>query len=76
MKIAKPLLLVSTPIGVIWGVTVAWQIKPWLGVLMLVLLSVISVFIGYTVCVIRREQRLLQKQACSSSNAKSQHKVP
>jgi membrane protein implicated in regulation of membrane protease activity len=57
MKIAKPILLVSTPIGVIWGVVVAWQIHPWLAWLMMALLSVVSVFIGYTVYVVRREQR-------------------
>lgn len=57
MKIAKPLLLVSTPVGTIWGVVVAWQMKPWLGILMTILLCVISVFIGYTVHVIRREHQ-------------------
>jgi hypothetical protein len=68
MKIAKPLLLVSTPIGVVWGVIVAWQMKPWLGVLMAVLLTVLSIFIGYTVHVIRREQHSQQPRNISSSN--------
>ena len=57
MRIAKPLLLVSTPVGVIWGVVVAYCMHPWLAWLMIALLSVISVFVGYTVYVIRREQR-------------------
>ena len=57
MKIAKPLLLVSTPVGVVWGVTVAYRMHPWLGWLMMALLAVISIFIGYTVHVICREQR-------------------
>jgi len=69
MKIAKPLLLVSTPIGVIWGVVVAWKMKPWLGILMAILLCVISIFIGYTVHVIRREHRQSQTSRSSSSNA-------
>jgi len=60
MKIAKPLLLVSTPVGTIWGVVVAWQMKPWLGILMAILLTVISIFIGYTVHVIRRERQQAQ----------------
>ena len=67
MKIAKPLLLVSTPIGTIWGVVVAWQMKPWFGVLMAILLTVISIFIGYTVHVIRREQQ----QSSQSRNPSS-----
>ena len=58
MRIAKPLLLVSTPVGVIWGLVVAYRMKPWLAWLMLGLLTVISIFIGYTVAVIRREQRV------------------
>ncbi|MES1195848.1 MAG: hypothetical protein ABUL58_02785 [Steroidobacter sp.] len=57
MRIAKPLLLVSTPAGVIWGLVVAYQMKPWLGWLMLCLVTIIGIFIGYTVAVIRREQR-------------------
>jgi len=59
MRIAKPILLVSTPIGVVWGVVVAWQIHPWLAWLMIALLAVVSAFIGYTVYVIRHEQRTL-----------------
>lgn len=57
MKIAKPLLLVSTPIGVIWGVSVAYRMHPWLAVLMIILVSVVGTLIGYTVHIIRREQR-------------------
>ena len=57
MRIAKPILLVSTPIGVVWGVVVAYQFHHWLAALMIAMLSVVSTFIGYTVQVIRREQR-------------------
>jgi membrane protein implicated in regulation of membrane protease activity len=56
LRIAKPMLLVSTPIGVIWGVIEAYRFHPWLAVLMVLLLGVISAFIGYTVRVIRRER--------------------
>ncbi len=56
LRIAKPLLLVSTPIGVVWGVVEAYRFHPWLAVLMTLLLGVISAFIWYTVRVIRREQ--------------------
>ena len=68
MKIAKPMLLVSTPVGVIWGVVTAWQIHPWLAWLMMALLSVIIAFIGYTVYVIRREQRNQTSNIDSTSN--------
>lgn len=57
MKIAKPILLVSTPIGVVWGVVEAYRFKPILAVLMGLLLGVISAFMWYTVRTIRHEQR-------------------
>lgn len=57
MRIAKPILLVSTPVGVVWGLIEAWRFKPVLALLMGALLSVISIFIWMTVRTIRREQR-------------------
>lgn len=62
MRIAKPLLLVSTPVGVVFGVIEAWRVGAWLGSLMLVLIGVIAGFALLTVRVIRadrnrREQR-------------------
>ena len=38
MRIAKPILLVSTPVGVAFGLIEAWRVGAWLGTLMLVLL--------------------------------------
>ncbi len=57
MRIAKPILLVSTPIGVVWGVVEAWRFKPVLALLMCALLSIVSAFIWLTVRTIRREQQ-------------------
>jgi hypothetical protein len=57
LRIAKPILLVSTPVGVVWGVIEAWRFKPVLALLMCALLSVISAFIWMTVRTIRREQQ-------------------
>jgi phage shock protein PspC (stress-responsive transcriptional regulator) len=68
MRIAKPMLLVSTPIGVIWGVCVAYQMKPWLAWLMLVLLAVVGAFIAYTVAVIRREKIQASQDASKAPN--------
>jgi hypothetical protein len=55
MRIAKPLLLVTTPIGVVAGLREAWRFHWWLAVLMGALLLVITVFIAMTVRVARRE---------------------
>ena len=57
LKIAKPMLLVLTPIGVGWGLIEAWRFHWWLAVLMGVLVSVISLFMWMTVKRIRAERR-------------------
>ena len=56
MKIAKPLLLVMTPIGVAWGLLEAWRFHWWLAVLMAVLLSLVSLFTWFTVRRIRADR--------------------
>jgi hypothetical protein len=56
MTIAKPLLLVMTPIGVAWGLVEAARFHWWLAVLMGTLLTVISLFIWSIVKRIRAER--------------------
>jgi len=57
VRIAKPMLLVLTPIGVGWGLIEAWRFHWWLAVLMGMLVSVISLFMWMTVKRIRDERR-------------------
>ena len=56
MKIAKPLLLVMTPVGVGWGLVEAARFHWWLAVLMGVLLGVISLFVWNLVRRVRAER--------------------
>jgi len=56
VKIAKPMLLVLTPIGVGWGIIEAARFHWWLGVLMGALVTVISLFMWMTVKRIRAER--------------------
>jgi hypothetical protein len=56
VKIAKPMLLVLTPIGVGWGLMEAWRFHWWLAVLMGSLVAVISLFMWMTVKRIRAER--------------------
>ncbi len=56
MRIAKPLLLVMTPIGVGWGLVEAWLFHWWLALLMAILLGVVSLFTWLTVRRIRSER--------------------
>ena len=56
MRIARPILLVSTPIGVLFGLREAWRLAgPGMAVLMALMLAVVSGFIWMTVRTIRRE---------------------
>lgn len=57
MRIAKPLLLVTTPIGVVLGVHEAFRLAGGLAFLMIVLLLGMSAAIGGLALTIRREER-------------------
>jgi hypothetical protein len=56
VRIAKPLLLTITPLGVVWGLIEAARFHWWLAVLMGVLLGVISLFVWSVVRRIRAER--------------------
>ncbi len=57
MRIARPILLVSTPIGVVFGLREAWRLAgPGMAVLMALLLAIVSAFIWMTVRTIRKER--------------------
>jgi hypothetical protein len=56
MRIAKPMLLVSTPVGVAFGIHEAWKIGAWLGILMLLLIGIVSAFFWLTVRRIRADR--------------------
>ena len=57
MQIAKPLLLVSTPIGVLGGLHEAWRLVGGLAFLIVVMLGILSFAATTVVVTIRREQR-------------------
>ena len=60
MKIAKPLLLVSTPIGVAWGLLEAWRLAGGLVILMAAMVGMLGVAAGTVVAAIRREKAMAQ----------------
>jgi len=57
MQIAKPLLLVSTSVGVVIGVHEAFRLAGGLAFLLIAMLGLLSAAIGSVVVTIRREQR-------------------
>lgn len=56
MKIAKPLLLVTTPIGLAIGLYEGWRLAGGLVFIMAALIGVIGVAMGSVVLTIRRER--------------------
>lgn len=57
MRIARPILLVSTPIGVVFGLREAWRLAgPGMAVLMAAMLGVVGALLWMTVRTIRKER--------------------
>ncbi len=69
MRIAKPILLVTTPIGVSWAMLEAWRFHWWLAVLMAALVGVIGAFTWLTVNRIRRDRESPQAPSAMASSA-------
>ena len=57
MRIAKPILLVSTPIGVGYGLFEAYRLAGGLVLLMAAMVATLGAAMGSVVATIRREQR-------------------
>ncbi|HWK75533.1 MAG TPA: hypothetical protein VNQ81_14745 [Povalibacter sp.] len=71
MKIAKPLLLVTTPIGLALGLYEAHRLAGGLVFLMAALIAVIGVAMASVVLTIRRERREEQKRQDEAAAAGS-----
>ena len=57
MRIARPILLVTTPIGVAFGLREAWRLAgPKMALLMAAMLAVVTALVWWTVRTIRRER--------------------
>jgi len=66
LRIARPILLVSTPIGVIFGLREAWRLAgPKMAVLMAAMLAVVGALFWWTVLRIRQE-RALERESLES----------
>jgi hypothetical protein len=57
MRIAKPMLLISTPIGLAFGIYEAFRLAGGLAFLMIALVSLIGVAMATVVVTVRREKR-------------------
>jgi uncharacterized membrane protein len=57
MRIAKPMLLITTPIGLAFGIYEGYRLAGGLVFLMIALISLIGVAMATVVATVRREQR-------------------
>jgi hypothetical protein len=57
LRIARPILLVTTPVGVVFGLREAWRLAgPGMALLMAMMLAVVGGLVWWTVRRIRDEQ--------------------
>jgi hypothetical protein len=63
MRIAKPLLLVSTPLGMITGLIEAWRMVGGLALLMFAMMGLLGVAMAGVVLTIRREKQWTQSKS-------------
>jgi hypothetical protein len=57
MKIAKPLLLVSTPLGIVTGLIEAYRLVGGLAILMFAMMAMLGVAAASVVYTIRKEKK-------------------
>jgi len=62
MRIAKPILLVSTPVGLVLGLYEAYRLVGGLVLLMAAMIAVIGAAMASVVRTIRREQAALREE--------------
>jgi hypothetical protein len=70
MKIAKPLLIVATPVGLLSGFYECYELAGGLLFLMLAMVGVCGVALASVITVIRREERESRAAPAASTDAK------
>ena len=68
MRIAKPMLMITSPVGVVWGVYEVSRFHWWLGVLMTALIAVIGGFFTLTVRRIRADRLAARAGSLTRAN--------
>jgi hypothetical protein len=76
MKIAKPLLLITTPIGLAIGLYEAWRLAGGLVIVMAALIGVVGMAFGSIVLTIRRERQAEQKGKSAAEQDDNKNAAP
>jgi hypothetical protein len=69
MRIAKPLLLITTPIGVVWGLLEAYRLAGGLVILMAAMIGTLAAGAGTVVATVRRERTAERSHPGNSKEA-------
>jgi|GEM_PF-478902 len=69
MKIAKPMLLVTTPVGLAFGIYEGYRLAGGLVFLMVALIAFVSTAMATVVFTVRRERRAEQEAAARAREA-------
>lgn len=56
MRIAKPMLLVSTPVGIVWGLFEGWRLAGGLVLLMAFMMAIVGAGVASVVHIVRSER--------------------
>ena len=70
MRIAKPILLVTTPLGVLDGIYECYRLAGGLVVIMLAMVGLMLVALATVVATVRREARALESMSAVSSDTR------
>ncbi len=70
MRLAKPILLTATPLGMLGGLHATWKLSPGLAFLMAAMMAVMAAAIGSVVLTVRREKAedAERQRAAASAN--------
>jgi len=63
MRIAKPMLLVTTPLGIVTGLLEAYRMVGGLAILMFAMMGLMGVAMASVVLTIRREKKWTQSKS-------------
>jgi hypothetical protein len=71
VRIAKPLLLITTPIGLAWGLYEAYRLAGGLVILMAALIAVIAAAMGSVILTIRREREAERRKDAAAGDERA-----
>lgn len=63
MKIAKPLLMVSTPLGIVTGLVEAYRLVGGLAIVMFAMMGILGIAAASVVLTIRKEKRWMESKS-------------